>query len=134
MIVGDCVEAMRGMPEASVDAVVCDPPYGLSDRPVDTAETLRHWLAGDDAPARGAGFMAMAWDAQVPGPAAWRECLRVLKPGGHLLCFAGTRTADLMGVALRLAGFEIRDRVLSLAGGGDATELGPELDWVYGSG
>ena len=58
--------------------------------------------------ARG-GMMGKAWDAFVPQPELWRECLRVLKPGGHLLAFAGTRTQDLMGLGLRIAGFELRD-------------------------
>jgi hypothetical protein len=62
--------------------------------------------------------MGKSWDAWVPGPAYWREALRVLKPGGHLLAFAGSRTQDLMGMALRLAGFEIRDCLM----------------WVFGSG
>lgn len=114
---GDCVERMRTMPDASVDAVVTDPPYGLSREP-DVAEVLRHWLAGDDYVHRGGGFMGKTWDSFVPGPTIWRECLRVLKPGGHLLAFSGSRTSDLQTVALRIAGFEIRD----------------SLQWLYGSG
>lgn len=55
------------------------------------------------------GMMGKTWDAWVPGPECWREVYRVLKPGGHALVFAGSRTSDLMGIALRLAGFEIRD-------------------------
>lgn len=126
---GDCLEVLERMAAESVDAVVTDPPYGLSREP-DMAEVLRHWLAGDDYHHRGGGFMGQAWDSFVPGPAVWRECLRVLKPGGHLLAFGGTRTADLLATAVRLAGFEIRDRVLTLSG----HEVGPELDWLYGSG
>lgn len=117
MIQGDCVEVLRRAPAASVDAVVCDPPYGLSKEP-HAAEVLRRWLAGDDYHHRGSGFMGKSWDSFVPGPATWREVFRVLKPGGHALVFAGTRTQDLMGIALRLAGFEIRDC----------------LDWVYATG
>jgi DNA modification methylase len=62
--------------------------------------------------------MGKSWDSFVPPPAIWDECLRVLKPGGHLLAFAGTRTYDLMGISIRMAGFEIRD----------------SIGWVYGSG
>lgn len=62
--------------------------------------------------------MGRAWDAFVPQPALWREVLRVLKPGGHALVFAGSRTVDIMGLSLRIAGFEVRD----------------QLQWVYGSG
>jgi len=90
---GDCLEVMRTMPDCSVDAVVTDPPYGLS-------------------------FMGKAWDYDVPGVDVWREVLRVLKPGGHLLAFAGTRTQHRMAVAIEDAGFEIRDMIA----------------WVYGSG
>lgn len=105
---GDCRETLATLPDCSVDSVVCDPPYGLSKEP-DVAEVLRHWLAGDDYEHKGNGFMGNAWDSFVPGPAVWREVFRVLKPGGHLVAFAGTRTQDLMGMAIRLAGFEIRE-------------------------
>jgi len=100
-----------------IDAVVTDPPYGLSKEP-DTAEVLRHWLNGDDYKQTGRGFMGKTWDSFVPGPATWREVYRVLKPGGHALVFAGSRTQDLMSMALRLAGFEIRDTAMWLYGSG----------------
>lgn len=91
--VGDCLEVMRGMAASSVDAIVTDPPYGLS-------------------------FMGKRWDYDVPSTEIWAECLRVLKPGGHLLAFAGTRTQHRMAVRIEDAGFEIRDMIA----------------WVYGSG
>ena len=90
---GDCLEILRGMDDNSVDAVVTDPPYGLS-------------------------FMGKKWDYDVPSVEVWAECLRVLKPGGHLLAFAGTRTQHRMAVRIEDAGFEIRDMIA----------------WVYGSG
>jgi len=90
---GDCLEVMRTLPDCSVDAVVTDPPYGLS-------------------------FMGKKWDYDVPSVEVWAECLRVLKPGGHLLAFAGTRTQHRMAVRIEDAGFEIRDMIA----------------WVYGSG
>ena len=90
---GDCREAMAALPDASVDAVVTDPPYGLS-------------------------FMGKRWDYDVPGVDVWQQVLRVLKPGGHLLAFAGTRTQHRMAVRIEDAGFEIRDMIA----------------WVYGSG
>lgn len=80
--VGDCLDTLKTLPDNSVDSVVCDPPYGLSKEP-DMAEVLRHWLAGDDYQHKGGGFMGKTWDSFVPGPSIWRECLRVLKPGGH---------------------------------------------------
>lgn len=114
----DCRLAMGMLMDAdSVDSVVCDPPYGLSKEP-DVAEVLAHWLAGDDYVHSGNGFMGKSWDSFVPGPSVWREAYRVLKPGGHLVAFFGTRTYDLGVLALRLAGFEIRD----------------QLAWVFGSG
>jgi hypothetical protein len=90
---GDCLEVMATMADNSVDAVVTDPPYGLA-------------------------FMGKRWDYDVPSEAVWAECLRVLKPGGHLLAFAGTRTQHRMAVRIEDAGFEIRDMIA----------------WVYGSG
>lgn len=108
---GDCLETLRKKPDNSVDAVVTDPPYGLSKEP-DVSEVLRHWLAGDDYTHTGGGFMGKSWDSFVPGPSVWREALRVLKPGGHALVFAGSRTQDLMTTALRLGGFQIRDTAM----------------------
>lgn len=90
---GDCLDVLRTLPSASVDAVVTDPPYGLS-------------------------FMGKRWDYDVPSVEVWQECLRVLKPGGHLLAFAGTRTQHRMAARIEDAGFEIRDMIA----------------WVYGSG
>jgi len=81
------------MPDCSIDAVVTDPPYGLS-------------------------FMGKKWDYDVPSTEIWAECLRVLKPGGYLVAFAGTRTQHRMAVRIEDAGFEIRDM----------------LAWMYGSG
>lgn len=114
---GNCLDILKTLPDASVDAVVTDPPYGLSREP-DMAEVMRHWMAGDDYTHTGNGFMGKSWDSFVPGPSVWRECFRVLKPGGHLLSFAGSRTQDLMGLAIRLAGFEIRDSIAWLYGSG----------------
>lgn len=114
----ECLIGMRMMlADNSIDAVVTDPPYGLSKQP-DMNEVLRHWLNGDDYTHTGGGFMGKSWDSFVPGPSIWKEVFRVLKPGGHLLAFFGTRTYDLGTLAIRLAGFEIRD----------------QIDWIYGSG
>lgn len=118
---GDCLDVLRTLPDASVDAVVTDPPYGLGNTtPQQVQDAIARWIAGDrDYLPRGpGGFMGAAWDAFVPPVAVWDECLRVLKPGGHLLAFAGARTQDIMGLAIRLAGFEIRDL----------------LAWIYGQG
>jgi hypothetical protein len=63
-----------------------------------------------------------------------REALRVLKPGGFLLASGGSRTYHRLACAIEDAGFEIRDRILHLRGGDAIAELGPEIDWLYGSG
>ena len=116
----DCLAALRDMPDASVDAVVTDPPYGLSNTtPTQVADTITRWVTGDREYLPSArGFMGHEWDGFVPPVAVWDECLRVLKPGGHLLAFAGSRTHDLMTLGIRLAGFEIRDSVAWLYGSG----------------
>ena len=93
LIQGNCLDVMATLPAGCADSVVTDPPYGLS-------------------------FMGKKWDYDVPSEAIWREALRVLKPGGHLLSFAGTRTQHRMCVRIEDAGFEIRDMIA----------------WVYGSG
>ena len=118
---GDCLEELKKLEDNSVDAVVTDPPYGLSNtKPQQVADVLKAWVTGDtvSVPAKRGGFMGKDWDSFVPPPAVWEECMRVLKPGGHMAVFAGARTQDLMGLSIRLAGFEIRDT----------------LGWVYGSG
>lgn len=93
LFLGDCLDVLQTLPDNSVDSIVTDPPYGLA-------------------------FMGKRWDYDVPSVEIWAECLRVLKPGGHLLAFAGTRTYHRMTVRIEDAGFEIRDMVA----------------WVYGSG
>ncbi len=108
--VGDCLEWLRSLPSDSVDSIVTDPPYGLGKEP-DPRVVLSAWLNGEEYKPGGSGFMGRSWDAFVPSPVVWMECLRVLKPGGYLLAFAGTRTYDWIVMGVRLAGFEIRDMV-----------------------
>lgn len=93
--VGDCREIIATLPDCSIDSIVTDPPYEL-------------------------GFMGKKWDASgiAYDVTLWADCLRVLKPGGHLLAFGGTRTYHRMTVAIEDAGFEIRD----------------SIHWLYGSG
>jgi site-specific DNA-methyltransferase (adenine-specific) len=92
---GDCREVIKTLADSSVDSVVCDPPYEL-------------------------GFMGKGWDRSgiAYDVAVWSECLRVLKPGGHLLAFGGSRTYHRLACAIEDAGFEIRD----------------QIQWIYGSG
>jgi len=95
LINNDCIAAMKSMPDNSVDSIVTDPPYEL-------------------------GFMGKSWDASgiAFNIEVWQQALRVLKPGGHLIAFSGSRTYHRMAVAIEDAGFEIRDQIM----------------WVYGSG
>ena len=115
----DSLDLLKTLPDHSVHAVVTDPPYGLGDMsPAKVAECLQAWARGEPWTPTGKGFMNKEWDAWVPGPELWREVLRVLKPGGHAIVFAGSRTQDLMSVSLRLAGFEVRDTLMWLYGSG----------------
>ena len=110
---GDSIDVLKALPDNSVDAVVTDPPYGLADLPVKkVALALTKWTTDDRAyiPA-GRGFMGAAWDRFVPPPALWDEVYRVLKPGGYLASFAGTRTQDIMGMSIRLAGLTVKDNL-----------------------
>ncbi|MDH4139032.1 MAG: site-specific DNA-methyltransferase [Coriobacteriia bacterium] len=90
---GDCREVMASMDAESVDAIVTDPPYGLS-------------------------FMGKGWDHGVPGVEFWMEALRVAKPGSHLLAFGGTRTYHRLACAIEDSGWEIRDCVMWVYGSG----------------
>jgi site-specific DNA-methyltransferase (adenine-specific) len=87
------LEFLKSQPDNSIDSIVTDPPYGIS-------------------------FMGKSWDYDVPGVDTWKELMRVLKPGGHIIVACGTRTQHRMAVNIEDAGFEIRDIVA----------------WVYGSG
>lgn len=106
----NCLDTMKRMPDNSVDSIVTDPPYGLGDPP-DPYEVMKSWLEHGYHEVKGKGFMAKEWDAFVPQPVIWKECFRILKPGGHLLAFSSPRTQDWMTMALRFAGFEINTSI-----------------------
>lgn len=95
LYVDNCIDVISRLPDESIDSIVTDPPYEL-------------------------GFMGKAWDSTgiAYSIELWRQCLRVLKPGGHMLAFSGSRTYHRMAVAIEDAGFDIRDQIM----------------WVYGSG
>ena len=117
---GDCLDILPTLPDNSVDAVVCDPPYGLTELAATTVlQAISAWMAGDRTHVPdGKGFMGKDWDRFVPPPGVWDECLRVLKPGGHLAAFSAPRTLDLMTLSIRIAGFEIRDSLHWITGSG----------------
>ena len=134
LLQGDALEKLKELPDNSIDSIVTDPPYGLSKQP-DMLEVLQHWLAGDDYKHNGRGFMGKEWDSFVPGPSIWKECLRVLKPGGHMVAFFGTRTYDLGVVAIRIAGFEIRDQIAWVYGSGfpKSRDISKDMDKIEGA-
>lgn len=131
VVLGDCLEVLRGHTDASVDAVVTDPPYGLGTREPTPAELVA-FLQGSSELNTGGDFMGRNWS--VPSVAVWKECLRVLKPGGHLLSFGGTRTFDLISLGLRAAGFEYRDTLQWLYGQGfpKSLDIGKAIDKAKG--
>jgi len=119
IIVGDCVAVMAGMEPESVDAVITDPPYDLTQR---SQTTYKSAFPGRyQSESKGVkGFMALSWDGTgvAFNPETWRAAMRVLKPGGHLLSFGSTRTYHRLVCAIEDAEFEIRDTI----------------SWIYGSG
>lgn len=120
--VGDCTELLRQVPDQSIDSVVTDPPYALTS-------IVKRFGSKTAAPAKSdgptgvyrrasGGFMGQVWDSELPSVEVWQECLRVLKPGGYLLAFGGTRTYHRLACAIEDARFEIRD----------------QIGWAYGTG
>ena len=110
LIQGDCLDKLKELEDNSIDSVVTDPPYGLS-------------------------FMGKKWDYDVPSVEFWKEVYRVLKPGGHILSFGGTRTYHRMVVNIEDAGFEIRDQVMWLYGSGfpKSHNIGKAVDKIEGN-
>lgn len=90
VILGDCLEVLKTLPDASVDSIVTDPPYGLGTHEP-TVEEIVAYLQGADLDT-GGDFMAKKWS--VPSVAIWKECFRVLKPGGYVLSFGGCYDAE----------------------------------------
>jgi DNA modification methylase len=126
---GDCLQVLAEMEENSIDTTITDPPYGLGKEP-DIIKMLEAWLADEEYGTEGHGFMSQKWDAFVPGPRYWKAVFRVMKPGGTLLAFGGTRTNDLLTLAIRMAGFKIRDTLMWVYGSGfpKATDISKQLD------
>lgn len=102
---GDCLDVLRTFDSESIDTLITDPPYGLS-------------------------FMGKKWDYDVPVVEIWKECLRVLKPGGTALIFAGSRTQHRMACNVEDAGFILKDCIMWLYGSGfpKATDISKQLD------
>jgi DNA modification methylase len=110
LLLGDCLDKLKELDDNSVDSIVTDPPYGLS-------------------------FMGKKWDYDVPKKKIWKECMRVLKPGGYLLAFAGSRTYHRMAIRIEDAGFEIRDQIMWIYGSGfpKSMNIGKGIDKKFGA-
>jgi len=110
VVTGDCLEVLKGYPDNHFTTIVTDPPYGLS-------------------------FMGKKWDYDVPSIDIWKECLRVLKPGGTMLCFAGSRTQHRMAVNVEDAGFIIKDCLMWIYGSGfpKSLNIGKAVDKLEGN-
>ena len=110
LLKGDNMEVFKKLPDNSIDSCVTDGPYGLS-------------------------FMNKKWDYDVPSVEFWKEVWRVLKPGGHILSFGGTRTYHRMVVNIEDAGFEIRDQIMWLYGSGfpKSHNIGKAVDKLEGN-
>jgi site-specific DNA-methyltransferase (adenine-specific) len=115
IINGNNIEILKTFPDNYFDAVVTDCPYGLGKEP-DAAELMKDWIEHGYHEVKGSGFMGKEWDAFVPQPIFWKEVFRVLKHGGHVLSFFGTRTYDWGVMSMRFAGFEVRDCIQWLYG------------------
>lgn len=109
LYLGKCEEVLKGVSDNSIDSIVTDPPYGIR-------------------------FMNKKWDYQIPSVEIWKEILRVLKPGGHLLAFGGTRTYHRTVCNIEDAGFEIRDQIQWIYGSGmpKSFNIGRGIDEVFG--
>lgn len=109
IICNDCLAEMKNMADNSIDCIVTDPPYGLS-------------------------FMSKDWDKSLPSIDIWKEALRIVKPGGHLLCFGGSRTYHRMTCVIEDAGWEIRDCLMWLYGSGfpKAGNISKSIDKALG--
>lgn len=131
---GNNIDVLKTFEDNSIDSVVTDPPYGLGKEP-DVRLMLQSWLEFDYMEVSGGGFMGKKWDAFVPQPIFWKEVFRLLKPGGHCLAFYGTRTYDWGVMAMRLAGFEIRDTIMWLYGSGfpKSLNIGKAVDKILGN-
>lgn len=107
---GKCLEVLRSLPDGVIDSIVTDPPYGIN-------------------------FLNKHWDYSVPPATVWAECLRVLKPGGYLLAFAGTRTQHRMACKIEDGGFVLQDVIMWLYGSGfpKSMDIGKSIDKTLGA-
>ena len=106
VINGNSAEILKTYPDNSFDCVVTDPPYGIN-------------------------FLGKTWDSNTGDKEVYEECLRVLKPGGHLLAFSAARTYHHLAITVELCGFEIRDQIMWIYGSGSTGCAAVELGFDY---
>jgi site-specific DNA-methyltransferase (adenine-specific) len=116
---GTSPDSLRALPPNSIDHIITDPPYGLTDKEIDIRKVIQAFLNGDDFRPNGGGYNNNEWDAFVPGPKMWTEAYRILKPGGYLIAFSGKRTIHYLSLAVQMSGFEIKDQLLWFHGQGN---------------
>lgn len=140
LILGNCIDKLKELSDNSVDAIITDPPYGLTSITKrfgkEGSAPAKHGKDGSFARLSG-GFMGCKWDGQgiEYNVDMWREVLRVLKPGGHLISFGGSRTYHRMACAIEDAGFEIRDQIMWIYGSGfpKSLNIGKAIDKMQGN-
>jgi site-specific DNA-methyltransferase (adenine-specific) len=138
---GDCLSRLKELPNNSVDAVICDPPYGLEFMGKEWDRLWDKRKDTEDAKLKGTGNIRNApnYKAEIQAQEfhnQWaKECLRVLKPGGHLLAFGGSRTYHRLACGIEDAGFEIRDQIMWIYGSGfpKSMNIGKAIDKMQGN-
>jgi site-specific DNA-methyltransferase (adenine-specific) len=131
---GDNIELLKQYPDNYFDSIVTDPPYGLGKEP-NAAEVMKGWVEKGYHEVGGSGFMGKEWDAFIPQPIFWKEVFRVLKHGGHVLSFFGSRTYDWGVMAMRFAEFEVRDTITWHFGSGfpKSHNISKSIDKLHGA-
>jgi site-specific DNA-methyltransferase (adenine-specific) len=134
VINGNNIDLLKNYPDNYFDAIVTDPPYGLGKEP-NAEEVMKGWIEKGYHEVSGSGFMGKEWDAFIPQPIFWKEVFRVLKHGGHVVSFFGTRTYDWGVMAMRFAGFEVRDCIQWLYGSGfpKSHNISKAIDKLHGA-
>jgi site-specific DNA-methyltransferase (adenine-specific) len=138
LLKGDNRELLKTLEDNSIDSVITDPPYALTSikNRFGKPGSAEAQYGTDGAFQRASkGFMGKEWDSEVPSVEVWKEVLRVLKPGGHVLAFGGTRTYHHLVMNMELAGFEIRDSISYMYGSGfpKSHNIGKAVDKLNGN-
>lgn len=122
---GDNLETIRKYPDNSVDVIITDAPYGLNTKIHNVQELAKKYLKGKSYFLGGKGVDGEEWDSDLPSLELCKELLRVLKPGGYIICFSAARTYDIAAFTLRWAGFQIKDQLIWAYASGV-----PKTEWL----